>query len=183
MPMDIQNANEQITTVTHLKKKRRSMGIVSACGFLLLIPLLLLASELTELKEFQDFTSHDWLIFTPIICAGIIIIVVSFIFFFRFLLLKRKIYKIQRNLYQTLLRTSPVGPGNALKLFIANNVFSPMRLTVFGCPDSGNVYYTMETVNRYYEIECVYTSKIYPSFNDIEPPFKGTTEIPLPEES
>ena len=159
------------------------MGIVSACGFLLLIPLLLLASELTELKEFQDFTSYDWLIFTPIICAGIIIIVVSFIFFFRFLLLKRKIYKIQRNLYQTLLRTSPVGPGNALKLFIANNVFSPMRLTVFGCPDSGNVYYTMETVNRYYEIECVYTSKTYPSFKDIEPQFKGTTEIPLPEES
>lgn len=82
--------------------------------------------------------------------------------------------------YQTILQTTPVQPGNAIKLYIDDDVYSSIRLTIYGYPNSDEVYFTVEQVNQSFEIERIHTSRVYSNINELSPEVEGMTEIALP---
>ena len=76
--------------------------------------------------------------------------------------------------------TAPIQPGNAIKLLIDDDIYASIRLTIFGYPNSDNVYFTVEQVNRNYEIECIHTSRVYTNINELTAEIGDMTEISLP---
>lgn len=177
--MVFQDKNKLMTAILPLRKQRKYEGIGSISCFLLLIPGILLTAALTGWKALQDFTSTDWTIFAVMACFGVITIAVACILLRRFLHHTDNLHIIHSALYQALLRTSPVGPGNALKLFIDDDVNASIRLTVYGYPNSKEVYFTVERINQNYEIERIQESKIYSSMDALAPEIESMTEIVL----
>lgn len=178
--MMIPDRNQLMTEILLLRKKRKYEGIGSICCFLLLIPGILLTTGLTGWKDLQDFDSTDWTIFAVMAGFGVITVVMACILFRRFLLDTDKLHMIHDTLYQTLLRTSPIGPGNALRLFLDDDVNASIRLIVYGFPNSKEVYFAVEQINQNYEIDRIHESKIYSSMDALAPEIEGMTEIPLP---
>lgn len=166
--------------VPSLKKRCIQKGITSIVCFLLLFPEIFLAAALTGWKDLDDFHSGNWTVFTIMACVGVITIAVSCVLLRRCLLDTEELNKLQGMLYQTILRTSPIQPGNAIKLFIDDNVSDSFRLTVYGYPNSEEVYFTIEQVNQNFECECIHISKVYPCIDDLAPEIIGLTEIALP---
>jgi len=64
--------------------------------------------------------------------------------------------------------------------YIDDDIYVSVRLTVYGYPNSDEVYFTVEKVNESYEIECIHTSRVYPNINELTPEIEGMTEISLP---
>lgn len=163
-----------------LRKKRKYEGVSSIICFLLLFPGIFLASALTGGKELHDFTSNDWTIFSIMAGAGIITIVVFCMLLRKYLLHTDELNKMQETLYRIILQTAPVQPGNAIKLFIDDNGHASDRLTIYGYPNSDEVYFTVEQVNQSYEIECIHTSRVYSNIDELTSEVEGMTEIALP---
>lgn len=172
--------DELMAAIPPLRKKRKYEGVASIICFLLLFPGIILTSVLTGWKDLHDFTPNDWTIFSIIAGVGVIAIVVFCILLRKYLLHTDELSKIQGTLYQIILQTAPVQPGNAIKLFIDGEVYASIRLTVYGYPDSDEVYFTVEHVNRNFEVERIHESRIYSNINELAPEIEGMTEIALP---
>lgn len=163
-----------------LREKCKDEGAASVCCYILLFPCILLTMGLTEGKELNEFTCENWEVFAGMALAGAMIITAAFLLLRRFLRHQKQLRKAQGELYQIVLRNSPVGPGNVRKLFLDSAEKASTRLTVYGYPDSPEVYFTVETVNGNYEIERVYESGIYADMDTIAPVIQELTEISFP---
>lgn len=169
-----------ISTITPLRKKRKREGISSIFCFLLIFPGIFLTAALTGWKDLHEFGSDDWTIFSIMGSVGVIVIVVFCILLRKYLLHTDELNKMQGTLYKTILQTAPVQPGNAIKLFIDDDVYASIRLTIYGYPNSDEVYFTVEQVNRNFEVERIHESRIYANINELAPEIEGMTEIALP---
>lgn len=174
------NKDELMSAIPPLRKKRKREGISSIICFLLLFPGIFLTSALTGWKDLHEFSSNDWTVFSIMAGAGVIVIVAFCILLRKYLLHTDELNKMQGTLYQIILQTAPVQPGNAIKLFIDDDVYSSIRLTIYGYPNSDEVYFTVEQVNQSFEIECIHTSRVYSNINELSPEVEGMTEIALP---
>ena len=172
--------DQLISAIPPLKKKCKQEGISSIICFLLLFPGIFLTSALTGWKDLQEFTSGDWTVFSIMAGVGVIVIAVFCILLRKYLLDTDALNKMQGALYQTILQTAPVQPGNAIKLFLDDDIYASVRLTVYGYPNSDEVYFTVEQINQNFETECIHTSKIYANLNELLPEVEGMTEIALP---
>lgn len=179
-PAVFPDKDELLSAIPPLRKKRKREGITSIGCFLLLFPGIFLTAALTGWKDLQDFGVKDWTVFSIIAGVGIIVIVVFCILLRKYLLDTDELNKMQGTLYQTILRNSPVQAGNALKSFIDDDICASIRLTVYGYPNSDEVYFTVEQVNQNFEIECIHESRIYTDINALIPETESMIEIPLP---
>lgn len=179
-PVVFQNKNELIAAILSLRKKRKYEGIFSICCFLLHFAGIFLTGALTGWKELQDFTATDWKLFAVMACCGVLMVAAACLLLRSYLLHTDKLHKLQGALHQTLLQTSPLGPGNARKLFLDDEYNPTIRLTVYGYPNSSDVYFTVEHVTPNYEIACIHESKIYSSMEELAPEIEGMAEIALP---
>lgn len=169
-----------IATITPLRKKRKREGISSIFCFLLIFPGIFLTAALTGWKDLHEFSSNDWTIFSIMLGVGVFVVVIFSILLRKCLLHTDELNKMQGMLYQTILQTAPVQSGNAIKLFIDDDIYASIRLTIFGYPNSDEVYFTVEGVNQSYEIECIHTSRVYPNIEELTSEVEGMTEIALP---
>lgn len=169
-----------IAAIPSLRKKRKCEGIASICCFLLLFPGIFLTSALTGWKDLQEFSSYDWTVFTIMAGIGAIIVIMFCILLRSYLLHTDELNKMQGTLYQSILHTAPVQPGNAIKLYIDDDVYASFRLTVYSYPNSDEVYYTVEQVNQNFEIERIHESRIYTNIHELAQEIEGMTEIALP---
>ena len=174
------NKDELMAAIPPLRKKRKREGITSICCFLLLFPVIVLTSALTDWKDLQEFSSKDWTVFSIMAGMGVITVAVFCVLLRKYLLHSEELDKIQGALYQTILKTSPVQPGNAIKLFIDDGIYASIRLTVYGYPNSDEVYFTVEQVTQNYEMKCIHTSKVYSNISELAPEIEGMMEIELP---
>lgn len=172
--------DELLAAIPPLRKKRNCEGISSIFCFLLVFPGIFLTSALTGWKDLHEFSSYDWTVFTIMAGIGVITIVVFCMLLRKYLLHTDELNKIQGTLYQIILQTAPVQPGNAIKLFIDDDTYASIRLTIYGYPNSDEVYFTVEQVNQSFEIECIHTSRIYSNINELSPEVEDMTEIALP---
>lgn len=172
--------DELIATIPPLKKKRKLEGISSILCFLLIFPCIFLTAALTAWKDLHEFHSDDWTVFSIMSGVVVVVIVVFCMLLRKYLLHTDELNKLQGTLHQAILQTAPVQPGNAIRLLIDDEVCASIRLTIFGYPDSNEVYFTIEQVNQSFEIECVHTSRVYSNINELSPEIEGMTEISLP---
>ena len=172
--------DELLAAIPPLRKKRKCEGISSIFCFLLIFPGIFLTAALTGWKDLHEFSSYDWTVFTIMAGIGVITIVVFCMLLRKYLLHTDELNKIQGTLYQIILQTAPVQPGNAIKLFIDDDIYASIRLTIYGYPNSDEVYFTVEQVNQSLEIECIHTSRIYSNINELSPEVEDMTEIALP---
>ena len=175
--------NELIQAIPPLRKKRKYEGIGAVCAFLLLIPVILLTSALTGWKDLSEFTSGDWSVFAAMACVSVILIVLSCILLRRFLRHTDALNEKLDALSRILLQASPLRPGNALKMYVDDDFHPSIRLTVYGYPNSGEVYFTVEQVSKNFELVCIHESKVYSGMDALAPEIADMTEIPLPQES
>lgn len=169
-----------ISSIPPLRKKRKWEGISSIICFLLIFPGIFLTAALTEWKDLHEFGSDDWTVFSIMAGVGVIVIVVFCILLRKYLLDTDELNKMQGTLYQAILQTAPVQPGNAIRLFIDDDVYASIRLTIYGYPNSDEVYFTVEQVNQSYEIECIHTSRVFSNIDELRSEVEGMTEIALP---
>lgn len=172
--------DELMVAISPLRKKRKREGISSVICFLLIFPGIFLTAALTDWKDLYEFSSNDWTVFSIMLGVGVIVVVVFCILLRKYLLDTDELNQMQGSLYQTILQTAPVQPGNAIRLFIDDDVHASIRLTIYGYPNSDCVYFTVEQVNQSYEIECIHTSRVYSNINELAPETEGMTEIALP---
>lgn len=172
--------DELMAAIPPLRKKRKREGISSIVCFLLIFPGIFLTAALTDWKDLYEFSSNDWTVFSIMLGVGVVVVVFFCILLRKYLLDTDELNKMQGTLYQTILQTAPVQPGNAIRLFIDDDVYASIRLTIYSYPNSDEVYFTVEQVNRNYEIECIHTSRIYSNIKELVPEVEGMTEIALP---
>lgn len=165
-----------------LRSKCRREGILAMVGFPLLIPLVFLTSGLTGWKELHQFTSRDWRVFGIFGTVGLLLMAVSCLSLRRYLLHSEQLHTIQGNLCQQLLRTAPLLPGKVLGLYLDDERHASFRLTVFGNPNKKDVYFTIEQVNRDFQLECIQKSGMIPHLRELEPELADLIPIPLPGE-
>ena len=173
--------DELTAAIPPLRKKRKQEGIGAIISFLLIFPGIFLTAALTDWKDLYEFSSKDWTVFSLMFGVGVIVIVVFCILLRKYLLDTEEINKMQETLCQIILKTAPVQPGNPIKLLIDDDIYASIRLTIYGYPNSDDVYFTVEQVNRSYEIECIHTSKVYADINELSPEIEGMTEIAIPK--
>lgn len=171
---------ELTTALPELQKRCKKEGIASIACFLLIFPLIFGTAALTDWKDLHEFTSRDWTVFAWMAGLGVIVLIAFSILLRRFLLDGEEITRLRGARHQQLLRTAPLQPGNAIKLFLDDDVYATVRLTVYGFPHYDDVYFTVEGLNQHLELECIHRSAIYADFSELEPEIEGMTEIPLP---
>lgn len=113
-------------------------------------------------------------------CVAILTFIAFAVFLRKWVLHTEDYQKNRQLLHQILLMTSPVLPGNALKMFVDDDLHASFRLTVYGYPNSDDVYFTVEQVSPDYELICVHQSRIYAHFYELEPEIQGLIETLLP---
>ena len=180
-PTSSLDKDDLMAAIPPLRKKRKYEGVASIICFLLIFPSIFLTAALTEWKDLHEFSSDDWTVFSIMAGVGVVVIVVFCILLRKYLLDTDVLNKMQGMLYQTILQTAPVQPGNALKLFIDDEIYASVRLTVYGYPNSDEVYFTVEQVNQSYEIECIHTSRVYANVNELASEIENMTEVTIPQ--
>lgn len=173
--------DELMSAIPPLRRKRKQEGVSSIICFLLIFPGIFITAALTGWKELHEFRSDDWIVFSIMLGVGVLVVFVFCILLRKYLLHTDDLNKMQGTLYQIILKTAPVQPGNAIKLFIDDDSYASIRLTVYGYPNSDEVYFTVEQVNQRYEIECIYTSGVYSDINELAPEIEEMTEIAIPQ--
>lgn len=182
-PRDTLSQELLMAQIPPLRKQCRREGIGAMVGFPLLIPLVILTSALTGWRELHQFSARDWTVFGILGAVGVVLITVSCLLLRKFLLHIEQLHHMEGSLYQLILRTAPLLPGNALGLYLDHEDHASIRLTVFGFPGKEEVCYTIEQVNRVFEIECIHKSYRISQIRELEPMLGDMTEIPLPGES
>lgn len=172
--------DKMTATLLQLRKRRKYEGITAIICFLLLFPSVFLAEALKNWMELHHFNADDWTVFSIMFGVGFILLVFSCILLRKYLLDTNELTKVQGMLDHVILQTAPVQPGNAIKLYIDDDISATFRLTIYGCPDSARVYSTVERVNKNNEIELAYTSQAYSNIDELTAEVEGMTEIPLP---
>lgn len=173
--------DELMSAIPPLRRKRKREGISSVVCFLLIFPGICITAALTGWKELHEFSSNDWIVFSIMLGVGVLVVFVFCFLLRKCLLHTDELNKTQGTLYQIILMTTPVQPGNAIKLFIDDDIYASIRLTVYGYPNSDEVYCTIEQVNQRYEIECIHTSRVYSDINELAPEIEDMIEIAIPQ--
>ena len=160
------------------QSKRSKMQYLIRCSiataFMLITPFITLF--LTEEKSMHEFTRADWIV-TAVM--GVILIF-STVDAFRFANQAGKmnipLEKLHYEIRRTVMETSPLLYGNAIKVFINEN--ANVRLTVFRYPDSNSVYYTTEQIFSDNFLLCeTYESEIHKNIAELSESFDEWIEI------
>lgn len=171
---------ETIRQIVPLKKKRKMEAIASVCTFLLIFPCIIVAAWLTGWRDLHEFSTKDWTLFAMMGGVGVAIIIIFCIVLRRYIHHTDTVQKLAGTLYQQMLRTTPAGPGNALRMYVDDEEYASLRVTVYGFPNEEDVYFTVEDVDANYELQRLHTSEIYPNMQAMEEELMDLTEIPLP---
>ena len=183
----IWNKEELLEEVPLLRKKRLHECIISMSCFVLIIPAIFLIASLTGWKDLTDFVAGDWVILGSGAGVSVALVIIGCVYLRKCLWSVEQLYNKGQVLYQMILQTAPLQPGNAIKLFLSNGLDAPdrgmcasYRLTVYGFPNSTSVYFITEHVNQKNQIEHIHTSSVYPDISALSEFLADMSEIPLP---
>lgn len=148
-------------------------------GTVSIILMFFLSDGKNSIAHLSDL---DTVLFVFLFVSGILSLTVfAFILGKRHIRCYNKFQKDHRALYQYVLRTMPTRPGNVLLFLLNDHVFPTVRVTVYGYPDTDDMYFIVETVNKKYEIEIIYESKIYACFDELNMELEGFVVAEVPK--
>ena len=160
-PVPSRSKESLIAELSVMKRKRNREAIVALSGFVLLIPLVLVGSAVTGNAELHQFGSDDWRIFAILATVGILMVIVACVALRRAIAHIEELDVLRRTICQMVFQTTPLQPGNAIRVFAEYYTLQPSRLTVYEVPGSEQVYYILEDMNQNFELEYVTRSAKY----------------------
>ena len=181
---------EQLTDITTL---RRSINILAEdkkradwyffIPAALIVPLLLVQGFWIGYKEIRQLSAGDWIVFSAFFVLILSALAVSAVSFTRSNKLEDELHRQGAALDHILLWTEPLPIGRALKVYVDEDRVDPFRFSVFGFPDSSQVYYIAERIVRH-SLRRVYDSELFDSIEELNifPESGLLKEIPLPPE-
>jgi len=160
-PVPSRSKESLIAELSVMKRKRNREAIVALSGFVLLIPLVLVGSAVTGNAELHQFDSDDWRIFAILATVGILMVIVACVALRRAIAHIEELDVLRRTICQLVFQTTPLQPGNAIRVFAEYYTLQPSRLTVYEVSGSEQVYYILEDMNQNFELEYVTRSAKY----------------------
>ena len=94
-------------------------------------------------------------------------------------ILAEELEYLRKKICQTIFQTTPLQPGNAIRVFAEYDTDQPIRLTVYAVANSKRVYCIEERVNDRFELEYVDYRSGYLEMDDLLEEINYMTEIPL----
>lgn len=178
LPLDKETT---IAQLVHLKKCQKPEIAIAVCAILLVIPIILLTAWQTGWKELHAFESRDWLLLGIMGITIVVLFAVFTIALWRGTRHSEQYRALASSLYQQVLRTSPPGPGNIIRMYVDEERYASIRVSVYGYPNADDVYCTVEIVDAAFEIQCLHTSEVFPNMQALmESLGEDLTEIPIP---
>lgn len=178
-PLTEKTEAELRQTLNEARSKRKKLALELLFSFVLVFAGIFLTEWLTGGRELRDFLPADWKIFCAMIAADAVLAVMVVILVRRVVRLNEVCQRNLEDLYLLILRTAPLPPGNARKVFISLEDHPPIRVTVCGFPHSDEVYYIIEELGDEQKPETVHESGIYPSLEALGPELEGLREITM----
>lgn len=160
-PVPSRSKESLIAELSVMKRKRNREAIVALSGFVLLIPLVLVGSAVTGNAELHQFGGDDWKIFAILAAIGILMVIVACVALRRAIAHIEELDVLRRTICQMVFQTTPLLPGNAIRVLVEYYALQPSRLTVYEVPGSEQVYYILEDMNQNFELEYVTRSEKY----------------------
>lgn len=146
------------------ERKKDITLIVWLC--VLMFAVIFLAVWLTGGRDIPEFSRQDWVIFAIMCGVEVLVVVALFCCAGR---AGRKLLPLEKETYlmgRRIVETQPLLPGNVKAVYTDSACRG--RITVFGYPDSGCVYFTVEQLVEDYQLQEVYTSGIFENEQEME---------------
>lgn len=163
-----------------LGKRRLKTGLGFAACLIWTFASIFVCGALTGWRELHQFSGQDWVIFWCMAATGVLALAGFGILLRIHVLDTEKQNKLQGQLHQRILRTAPLRPGNVRQVFLDDELHGSCRVTVYGIPNSGEVYFTVEAMDADRKLQCVHESPLYPDYETLEPELEGLCPIPIP---
>lgn len=155
-----------IFEIDMLAAKRKKEIIGTVVSIILMFLNIFLCTLLTGEKDMSDFTRNDWIVFVIFCVTEILIVSVTF-YFSKIGGEKLNILKEKSALLRIfVIFTTPTLPGNLVSSYMDSKYET--RTTVFGFPNSNDLYFCIEEVDWKYDLVCTYRSPIYSNPEDFK---------------
>lgn len=169
MPLEIDKAvtKESLLSEINLLPAKRKKEIIFLIIFNILNFLnILFCVFLTGEKDLTDFTRNDWIVFV-IFCVTETLIFGAVFYFGKAVGEKSNLLNEKTVLLRKLiLLTTPTLTGNLISSYIDSKY--KIRATVFGFPNSNDLYFCIEEVDWKYDLVCTYRSPVYTDPEDFK---------------
>lgn len=160
MPFDVtKEPSEFIEELNQLKSVRKKYLIYTCSGLVLMFVNIFVTVFLTGGRDLNKFGKTDWTIMAIMGVVELVTIIVMFWFAQKTGKNNTPIEKLKYNISRTVIETTPLLPGNMLKVYTDEDYME--RLTLFGFPNEDSVYYSVERIDSNYSLEKIFTSEIY----------------------
>ncbi len=146
-----------------LRKEWKKGFIVTVFLLSLIFVYIFAVVFLTDEKELHEFTKTDTIVGIVALITGIITYILALKTGLKANKKINKVHQLDNNILEKIILTTPLPSENAV-LVLASFDFT-LRVTVFGFPNSDEVYMTLEEITAPYTLTLVSTTDIY---NDIE---------------
>ncbi|MBE6530629.1 MAG: hypothetical protein E7679_00865 [Ruminococcaceae bacterium] len=147
-------------------KSAQERNIILVCsGISLMFIGVFVAAFLTDSKGFHEFSKHDWFVMNIFSVTELILIVVIFYFAIKSRKNNTNQQKLDYSIRKSIIETTPLMPGNVVKVYSPCNY--SYRIILFSLPNTTAVYFCVEEVTFDYTLNCVFSSEIYESAEDI----------------
>lgn len=161
------------------KLKKELWVLVAICLFVSLN--LLFSIFWTDGKDISAFSPVErgfFILFTVTEVAAVLVLFIWTGFTGK----NEKQFKRRKDaLRRAVLMTTPVLPGNLTGCYIDGN--NRFRITLYGFPNSEQVYYCQENVNSEYQLKSVYQSEIFENEEELLPLTDLLIRVPEPPSS
>lgn len=154
-----------IEKLNRLKATRRKLLVCVYVGIVLMFLNIFLTVFLTGSRELQEFCNTDWIVMAIMGVIETVITAATFCFAYKAGKYNIPAEQLHYTIQRTLVETTPLLPGNAIKVLTDENYAG--RITLFGYPNTSSVYYFVERVTPDYSLVQTYESKIFEDISQI----------------
>lgn len=162
--MDKETLLSQIRLLTIQRKKE--ISCLAGLGVLMVIDIILCVF-LTGGKDLSDFIPKDWMLFFIFAALEVGMVILLFIIANKCGKKLPVLNELKTDVQRLILEMTPTLPGNLLNVYIDSSY--QVRATVFGYPNSEEVYFYIETIDKEYNLTCVYQSPVYSNIEELKP--------------
>lgn len=154
-----------LKNIDYLKSSRKkNLTYLCLCIALMFINIFITVF-LTDEKEMYEFGKTDWIIFAIMSAIEIITVIATFYFALKAGKNNIPLQKLQYTLQRRIIETTPLLPGNIIKIVTDDNYSG--RITLFKHQTENSVYYAVQEFAPDYTLIKVFESEIFDSDEDL----------------
>lgn len=163
---------EKLNALSSAKKKK----LIYVCvGLALMFINIFITVFLTGEREMYEFTKRDWTVFAAMGVIEVITVITTF--FFAAKAGKNNVLseKLKYDIKRSVVETTPLPYGFVTAVYTDYDYNG--RIILYGYPHQDTVYYTVQAVDKSYELVNEYTSDTYETRKDVPFDFELFADI------